>query len=65
MLCFDSVQIPLPLCEIVCLLRELLFGLMIQHDEISVEEIEAIKLVEGVFRVHNVFVDDECCAFGA
>jgi len=35
-------------------------GLMIQDDEVSVLEVEAIELVAGLFGVYNIFVDNEC-----
>ena len=32
-------------------------------NKISVLEVEAVELVAGLFRVHDVFVDYECSAF--
>ena len=36
---------------------------MIEYDEVSVLEVEAVELVAGLFGVYNIFVDDECGAF--
>lgn len=35
-----------------------LFGLMVEHNEISVHEVEAIESVAGILRIHDIFVDD-------
>lgn len=36
---------------------------MIEYDEVSVLEVEAVELVAGLFGVYNIFVDHECGAF--
>ena len=40
-----------------------LLGLMVQHDEVTVLEVEAVQLVAGGFGVHDIFKDDEGGAF--
>ena len=38
-------------------------GLMIENHEISVLEVESVKLVACLFGVYNILVDNECGAF--
>jgi hypothetical protein len=37
---------------------------VVENDEVAVLEVEAVQLVAGAFRVHDIFVDDEGGAFG-
>lgn len=37
---------------------------MIQNNQVTVLEIEAVELVAGLFCIHYVFIDNEGCAFG-
>ena len=37
---------------------------MVEDDEVAVLEVEAVQLVAGALRVHDIFVDDEGGALG-
>lgn len=64
MLLLQLLQILHPLRQpFLCLCH--LLRLMIQHDQISILEVEAIQLIACLFRVHDILVHDEGGAFGA
>ena len=41
-----------------------LLGLMVQHDQVSVLEVEAVQFIAGSLGIHDIFVDDESGALG-
>ena len=41
-----------------------LVGLVVEYHEVAVLEVEAVQLIAGAFRVHDIFVDDEGGALG-
>lgn len=41
-----------------------LLGLVVEYDEIPVLEVEAVELITGSLRIHDIFVNDKRCAFG-
>lgn len=41
-----------------------LLGLMVEDDQISVHEVEAIQSVAGILRIHNILIDDIGCSLG-
>jgi hypothetical protein len=54
----------LPLRQILfCHLRHLL-RLVVQYHQIPIHEVEAVQLVTGLLRIHNVVVNNERGAFG-
>ncbi len=39
-----------------------LMGLIIQHDKVSVTDIETREVLTGILGIKNILVNDKCCA---
>lgn len=58
MLAFELFEVLLPLLEILFRAGHLL-GLVVEHDEVAVLEVEAVQLVARLLGVHDILVDYE------